>query len=177
MALKSSVVSVRRARHADDGRLLAIQLAAGGAFPAAALPAGSGHPRPAGQPPPRRTGRAWVAADEYDEPVGFVVAEVVDGCAYIEQVSVHPGHPGDRIGAILLDHVADWSARHKLRALTLIASRGVPWNAPYYERLGFRELGPAEVTPGLAEKKAAKAAQGGDPSALVCMIRGARTAA
>lgn len=119
----------------------------------------------------RQAGRAWVAADEHDEPVGFVVADVVDGCAYIEQVSVHPAHAGQRIGAMLLDHVAAWAARHRLRALTLVTFRGVPWNAPYYERLGFRELRPADVTPGLAERRAAKAAGGGDASAIVCMRR------
>jgi hypothetical protein len=44
----------------------------------------------------------------------------------------------------------------------------VPWNAPYYERLGFRELAETEVSPGLA---ALKAAEGGNPSARVCMLR------
>jgi hypothetical protein len=35
-------------------------------------------------------GLAWVASDEDDVPVGYLLAEVVDGCLYIEQVSVHP---------------------------------------------------------------------------------------
>jgi GNAT superfamily N-acetyltransferase len=179
MAGEPSVVTVRRARPTDIGRLQAIQLAAGSAFRDVGMPAVADSP-----PLPAdslsgywQAGRAWVAADEHDEPVGFVVADVVDDCAHIEQVSVHPAHAGYRIGATLLDHVAQWSSRHKLRALTLITFRGVPWNAPYYERLGFHELGPAEVTPGLAAKKAAKAAQGGDPSALVCMTRGLPAAA
>jgi GNAT superfamily N-acetyltransferase len=173
MASEPGVVTVRQARAGDVGRLQAIQLAAGGAFRGIGMDAIAENP-----PLPaesltgyRRAGRAWVAVDEHDEPAGFAVADVVDGCAHIEQVSVHPAHAGQRIGATLLDHVAGWAARHRLRALTLVTFRGVPWNAPYYERLGFRELAPAEITPELAARRAAGAAQGGDPAALVCMRR------
>lgn len=168
-----AVISVRRVKLADVGRLQAIQLAAGGAFrdvgmhnvadspplPAESL---SGY---------EQAGRAWVAADEYDEPVGFVVTDVVDGCAHIQQVSVHPAHAGQRIGALLLDHVAAWAERHGLAALTLITFRGVPWNAPYYERLGFRELSTAEVAPELAALAKAEPGQWHDASARVCMRR------
>ncbi len=52
--------------------------------------------------------------------------------------------------------------------MTLITFRGVPWNAPYYERLGFRELAESEVTPELAARNAD---QGGNSSARVCMLR------
>ena len=52
--------------------------------------------------------------------------------------------------------------------MTLITFRGVPWNAPYYERLGFRELAENEVTPGLAARNAD---QGGNSYARVCMLR------
>ena len=110
--------------------------------------------------------------DDHDEPVGFVVADVIDGAAHIEQISVHPAHARQRIGAMLLDHVAGWAARQGLPALTLITFRGVPWNAPYCERLGFRELAPAELTPGLAARWAAAPGAGRDGgSERVCMRR------
>jgi GNAT superfamily N-acetyltransferase len=170
MASEPVAVSVRQARLEDVGRLQAIQLAAGDAFRDVGMPAVADSP-----PLPaeslsgyRREGRAWVAADEYDEPVGFVVADVVDQRAHIEQVSVHPAHAGQRIGAMLLDHVAAWADEQGLTGLTLITFRGVPWNAPYYERLGFRELADAEVTPGLTARKAA---EGGYLAARVCMLR------
>jgi GNAT superfamily N-acetyltransferase len=173
MPSEHGAVTVRQARPEDVGRLQAIQLAAGSSFRDAGLPAVADNP-----PLPaeslsgyRRAGRAWVAADEHDEPVGFVVADVVDGCAHIEQVSVHPAHAGQRIGAMLLDHVADWAVRQHLRALTLITFRGVPWNAPYYERLGFHELAAGDVTPGLAKLAAEEAALGLTASARVCMRR------
>lgn len=34
-------------------------------------------------------GRAWVAVDEANHPVAYLIADVVDGCLHIEQVSVH----------------------------------------------------------------------------------------
>ena len=109
--------------------------------------------------------------DDHDEPVGFAVVDVVDGAAHIEQVSVHPAHAHQRIGAMLLDHVADWAARQGLPAMTLVTFRGVPWNAPYYERLGFRELVASEVTPGLTARRAADRGADGDSYARVCMRR------
>jgi GNAT superfamily N-acetyltransferase len=153
----------------------AIQLAAGDAFRDVGM--GSVAERP---PLPteslsgyREAGRAWVAVDDHDDPVGFVVADVIDGAVHIEQVSVHPAHARQRIGAMLLDHVAGWAARRGLPALTLITFRGVPWNAPYYERLGFRELAPAELTPGLAALSPAAPGAGrrGSGSERVCMRR------
>jgi GNAT superfamily N-acetyltransferase len=170
MAPEPDAVSVRQARPADVGRLQAIQLAAGNAFRDIGMPSVADSP-----PLPAeslsgywRAGRAWVAADEYDEPVGFVVADVVDECVHIDQVSVHPAHAHQRIGAMLLDYVAAWGAGQDLHAMTLITFRGVPWNAPYYERLGFHELAEAEVSPGLAARKAV---EGGNLSARVCMLR------
>ena len=170
MASEPGAVSVRQARPEDVGRLRRIELAAGNAFRDIGMPAAADtFPLPAESLSGyRRAGRAWVAADEHDEPVGFVVFDVVDGCAHIEQVSVHPAHAGQRIGAMLLEYVADWAADLDMPAMTLITFRGVPWNAPYYERLGFREMAETEVTPELAARNAG---QGGNSAARVCMLR------
>jgi GNAT superfamily N-acetyltransferase len=173
MVPESRVATVRRAGPQDLGRLQAIQLAAGSTVPEVNLPAaGRALLVPAqSQAGDRQARRAWVAADEHDDPVGFLLADVVDECVHIEHVSVHPAYTGRGIGPMLLDHVDGWATRHNLRALTLIAFRGVPWNAAYYERLGFRELETPDITPGLAARKDAKATGAADPSALVCMHR------
>ncbi len=109
----------------------------------------------------------WVAADP--DPVAWVAVDEVDGCAHVEQVSVHPDRARRGIGRRLLDHVDGWAREWGLPAVTLTTFRDVPWNAPYYQRLGFA---PVEVlTPGLAEVVAREAAHGLDPSTRVCLRR------
>lgn len=114
-------------------------------------------------------GRAWVWADSTDHPVGYLIVGVVDGCAHIEQVSVHPDHRGARIGKQLIEHAAAWAKTQGLQAITLTTFTEVPWNGPYYERLGFRYLAPATETPGLRELRAGEATNGLDRWPRACM--------
>jgi GNAT superfamily N-acetyltransferase len=109
----------------------------------------------------------WVAADPH--PVAWVAVEVVDGAAHVEQISVHPDHARRGIGAALLDHVERWAATRDLKGLTLTTFRDIPWNGPYYRRLGFTEV--ADPSPGLRAIVAAEAARGLDPSTRICMER------
>jgi hypothetical protein len=56
-------------------------------------------------------------------------------------------------------------------ALTLSTFRAVPWNGPYYARLGFVELRTEELTPGLTEILAEETAFGLDPAERIFMRR------
>src|SRR5215472_4576800 len=116
-------------------------------------------------------GWLWVAADETDAPVAFLMADLVDGCLHVEQVSVHPGSARRGLGRRLLDHAARLAAADGLPALTLTAFAHVPWNAPYYARCGFGVLDDAELTPGLRAIRQRKAAVGRDRWPRVCMRR------
>src|SRR5687768_15875860 len=80
--------------------------------------------------------------------VGYVHVDVVDHALHVEQVSVVPEAAGRRIGAALLDRAAEHARSLGLSRLTLTTFRDVPWNAPYYRRLGFTELD--ELGPELA---------------------------
>ena len=93
-------------------------------------------------------GRAWVVVDDRDRPVACLFFAVVDGCAHVEQVSVHPDHAGRGLGKLLLARVVELARGRGLAALTLTTFRDVPWNAPYYRRLGFEVLADDELTPG-----------------------------
>lgn len=104
-------------------------------------------------------GRAWVVAND-DEPVAYLLLDVIDGNAHVEQVSVHPDHARQGLGRKLLETAAAWAAQHGLPALTLTTYRDVPWNAPYYERLGFRVLTEAQMTAGLRSIRAHETARG-----------------
>jgi GNAT superfamily N-acetyltransferase len=119
----------------------------------------------------REAGHLWVAADDADAPVAYLVAAVVDGNLHIEQVSVHPDHARRGIGRGLLAHAAEQARVRSLPALTLTTFLDVPWNAPYYRRCGFRPLAAAEETPGLRAIRDGEAALGLDRWPRLCMRR------
>ncbi|MFI1580583.1 GNAT family N-acetyltransferase [Embleya sp. NPDC020630] len=112
----------------------------------------------------RTGGRCLVAGEP---ALAYVIWDLVDGAAHIEQVSVHPDGARRGLGRAMIDRVQ----AHTGLALTLTTFRDVAWNAPYYARIGFRALDPAEVTPGLAAIRAHEAALGLDRWPRVCMRR------
>ncbi|MFE6667943.1 GNAT family N-acetyltransferase [Streptomyces sp. NPDC057697] len=164
---------IRTARPTDLPLLQDIERAAGEPFRALGMSAIADD-----DPPPLdlletycRAGRAWVAADADDRPVGYLLADPVDGAVHVEQVSVHPSAARRGVGSRLIDHLADWAAGRGSHALTLTTFTQVPWNAPYYARLGFRALGEAELTDGLRRIRALEAEHGLDRWPRVCMRR------
>jgi len=116
-------------------------------------------------------GGLWVAASQADQPVAFLMADLVDGCLHVEQVSVDPGSARRGVGRTLLDHAAILAAADGLPALTLTTFAHVPWNAPYYARCGFTVLDDAELTPGLRAIRQREAAAGLDRWPRVGMRR------
>lgn len=136
------------------------------------------------------TDRAWLADDEPTDaqtlaervaeggllvacegevPVAFVMFREVEGCGYVEQVDVLPSHERRGIGARLIAAVADLARRSGWPALTLSTFRDVPFNAPYYRRLGFEEV--EVLTPAMAQIRAEHEARGLDESTRVFMRR------
>ncbi|EMD29728.1 GNAT family N-acetyltransferase [Amycolatopsis azurea] len=116
----------------------------------------------------RDAGRAWVY-DPGDGPVAYLLAEVVDGHGHIEQVSVHPEYARRGLGRRLIEHAAEWAAREGLAGLTLTTYADVPWNAPYYARLGFEILDEETLTEGLRAVRAHEIARGLDAWPRVTM--------
>lgn len=148
---------IRRAERRDFERLQEIERVAGKAFAAVGL--------------------EFVAEDEpfsvaelsdllahdglwvYGDPAMAYIATVpVDGLLHIEQVSVDPAYARRGIGRALIDHAAGRAGT----AVTLTAYTDVPWNGPYYERLGFRPLADSELTEGLRRIRAHETAHGLD---------------
>jgi GNAT superfamily N-acetyltransferase len=98
----------------------------------------------------RADGRAWVAVDAEDRPVAYLLSSVVDGSAHIDQVSVASTNARRGVGAALIEHVIEIARAQGRVAVTLTSFRDVPWNRPYYERLGFEVMEPADQGPELA---------------------------
>ncbi len=142
---------IRSPRHDELEALRSIERDAGQAFVAIGMAevAADEPPSAADLEAFRAAGRAWVAIDSCDHPVAYLLATVLDACAHVEQVSVASAHAGRRLGAALLDHLAATALAEGRPALTLTTFRDVPWNAPYYRRLGFEIVEPADQGPEL----------------------------
>lgn len=122
-----------------------------------------------------RDGRAWVAVDASDVAVAYLVADVVDGAGHVEQVSVDPRFARQGLGRALIDQAARWAEERGYAALTLTTFADVAWNAPYYERLGFRVVSPDAMGEGLRQVREHEAELGLDRWPRVAMVRAIRT--
>lgn len=75
-----------------------------------------------------------------EEVAGFLVAEPFRRELHIWEMDVAPQFQRRGIGAGLV-RAAQIDARNTgFKALTLTTFRDVPWNAPFYARLGFEEV-------------------------------------
>ena len=116
-------------------------------------------------------GQVWVAATDGGPPVGMVIASVRDGAVYVEEMDVLPAYGRRGLGARLLEGGCDWAEAHGYPAVTLSTFRDVPWNGPFYRKHGFRDLTPAEWTPGMQAIREKEAQHGLRVEARVFMRR------
>lgn len=94
-------------------------------------------------------GAIRVAADDSDRPVGFTLLGVLDRAVHVYELDVVPEHGRRGLGTRLIEAAVAYASASSLEALTLSTFRDIPWNGPYYERLGFRYLERREWTPAL----------------------------
>ena len=170
---ESTDALIREARQEDLPRLREIERRAGELFREVGMDAVADDEPPTLSEliPYVRDGRAWVATNDREVPVAYLLLDVVDHKGHIEQVSVDPSHSRRGLGRLLIERAAAWARQHGLTSLTLATFSEVPWNAPYYETLGFRRLSEPEMTPGLHSIRQREAAHGSTAWPRVCMGR------
>jgi GNAT superfamily N-acetyltransferase len=100
-------------------------------------------------------GLLWVAEADA-EPMGFLAAERRDNGLYVADVAVALGHQQRGVGRSLMQTAIDFARLEGLAEVTLTTNRSVPWNPPFYRRLGFVELGVAAMPAHLAATFAAE---------------------
>lgn len=105
-------------------------------------------------------GLLWVALSPQRHPVGFALVERVGTWLHLEEIDVHPLHGQRGVGAALVETVCAWAWDCGYAQITLTTYRDIPWNAPFYEKLGFAVLGVEELTPELRERVQDEAARG-----------------
>ncbi|MFC2088655.1 GNAT family N-acetyltransferase [Calditrichota bacterium] len=89
----------------------------------------------------------WVIARPGAPPVGFCCISIFDGLVHLEEVSVHPDFGRQGLGTLLVESLCKWAKENGYPAVTLSTFLDIPWNAPFYSRLGFQvtaadKLGP-----------------------------------
>ncbi len=114
-------------------------------------------------------GRIWVALTGKGVPVGFALVTLVDATAHLDELDVLPNYGQRGIGTKLVNTVASWAHDKGFSALTLITFDHLPWNAPFYGKLGFVRLRSAELATGLATLIAEEGKAGIDISKRVGM--------
>lgn len=116
----------------------------------------------------QRDERLWVALAR-TRPVGFALADVVDGEAYLSEIDVHPEHARQGLGTRLVRAVVEWAGARSFACVLLVTFRHLPWNAPFYARLGFVALPDRAIGPELREFIAEEGAAGIDTTKRVAM--------
>lgn len=119
----------------------------------------------------QQRGHLWVALAD-DVPVGFAHLMVFGpSIAHLEEIDVHPEHGRRGLGRRLVLASCQWAATNGYSWVTLTTFREVPWNMPFYPRLGFEEIPPEELTPALLSVVEDETRRGLDPSRRVAMRR------
>ena len=117
-------------------------------------------------------GGLWVACLEGDRPVAALRFRPLGDSLYIEQIDVLTAFSGLRLGAALLDWADDLAREAGYAALVLSTFRDIPWNAPWYARIGFEVID--VLPPELETLRSEHLARGLDESRRVFMRRSVR---
>lgn len=114
-------------------------------------------------------GLLWVALAA-DAPVGFAHLEVREpAVAHLEEIDVHPDHGRRGLGRRLVTAVCEWASSAGYRAVTLTTFRDVPFNMPFYARMGFEIIPPDELSVALRDVVRDETGRGLDPERRVTM--------
>ena len=105
-------------------------------------------------------------------PVGFALLGVLGDDAHLCELDVVPEAAGRGIGRALIARSAELAAARGHGRLVLTTFRDVPFNAPFYARLGFREVGGDSAGPALDAILRAEAEAGFPADARCAMALG-----
>jgi GNAT superfamily N-acetyltransferase len=99
--------------------------------------------------PHQRAGLLWVA-DTGDRLTGFAACADFDDGLHLWELAVRHEVQGRGTGRALVGVAVDEARRRGFAAVTLTTFRTIPWNAPFYARLGFGEVPGAALNARLA---------------------------
>lgn len=144
--------TTRLAQPEDEPTIIAVEIAASALFLTLGLP-------PLPEPPDHlasetiREGisesRLWVTENAAQQVIGFALAGTMDDNAHLFEIDVLPAYGRQGIGRALINLVEQWAVTQCYDMLTLTTFCAVPWNGPFYRRLGFVDCKPEYMGPAL----------------------------
>lgn len=115
------------------------------------------------------TSYTFAAVDDNDQVVGFLYAKKHEADLYIIEFDVHAGFQQQGIGRKLLQYAIENAKKEKFEKVTLTTFIEVPWNAPFYAKLGFRILSKQCIPPYLQNTLQSEATFGFDTQTRCAM--------
>lgn len=125
----------------------------------------------------QRDQQLWVAVPNntpQPQPVGFIVTKLLHNSCFVVELSVHPAHGRQGIGSALMEACCMGAITRGAQQVTLTTFRYVPWNIPFYQRLGFRQMSAEQWSPEISAIVQHEARYGFQPAHRVVMMRPAK---
>jgi GNAT superfamily N-acetyltransferase len=97
---------------------------------------------------------ACISESDDEKIVGFVHFSVLEGdpsgdCIFIDEIDVLPSFGRKGIGSGLVQEVEKIGRDRDCTSIALTTFATIPWNGPWYSRLGFEEVPPEQWTENL----------------------------
>lgn len=89
-----------------------------------------------------KSNHLWVAVNDWDQPIGFLGGEPLDGNFHLVEVSVGQECQGRGVGKALMGTMLEQVRRDGYKAITLTTFRDLPWNGHWYAKMGFAQVAP-----------------------------------
>ena len=115
------------------------------------------------------SGHLRVALSSSGACVGFGLFEPWGERLHLEELDVRPEHGRRGVGAALVRDIERWAVAHGFAEVNLTTYRDIPWNGPFYRRLGYGVVRPEDLGAELAARLEAEAARGLDSLPRVAM--------
>jgi len=136
---------VRKAVFSDVSSLAQIERSAAELFSTMGVDVGDAVVEPSLLTAMMENGHLWVAVDSNDHPVGFLGGHTVDSYFHIAELSVGRGFQRKGIGTALMNGMVQDVKQQGFTDVSLTTNRTLPWNRPWYQRLGFSEIEPKDM--------------------------------
>jgi GNAT superfamily N-acetyltransferase len=81
----------------------------------------------------------WVACLD-NNPVAFALCDIFGNKIFLEEIDVMTEHGRRGLASRLIETACKWALNQGLVAMELSTFDNIPWNAPFYKKLGFETL-------------------------------------